>query len=517
MRKEDIDFILTQLLDSQRGVSDINISVGRPFQVEAHGKLVPVDVQPSCRSLTPYQTETFAMVLLQGSVSLTKTLLKTGSCDCSYQLGNHARFRVNIFSQRGNYSIVLRKLSTEIPSIFDLNLPAPFYKMSEEKNGLILVTGPTGSGKSTSLAALLRYINETQEVHVVTLEDPIEFEHKHQKATFNQRELGLDFDQFASGLRAALRQAPKVILVGEMRDRETVEIGLTAAETGHLVLSTLHTINAGQTINRIVGLFDKEEQELIRKRLSETIKWIACQRLLPKQGGGRVAAIEILAQTLRTSDLIANGETENKQFYDVLATGAPYGMRNFDQHILELFEHYFIDEKTALNYCTRKSATSQGMDRIKTKRGEQTSGLSGLEMQRDLEEEYSKGKLSHDEYLRLKEREGIEQEAQTALSATPPIPLHPGFAPKSLPATAPLPIPPPLQITPMAQTTPLSTRFPHQSPQTLPQTLPPTLAPQMGVPSALPPIALPPTQQTLSKTSKSVWGELADLKMDEEE
>ena len=230
-------------------------------------------------------------MLVKGDWRLTETLLREGSCDLSYALEGVARFRVNIFSQRGCYSIVLRKLETQIPTVEDLKLPPVFYKMAEEKNGLILVTGATGSGKSTSLAALLNVINSKKSVHIITLEDPVEFVHTHKQATFNQRELGMDFDRFASGLRAALRQAPKVILVGEMRDRETVEIGLGAAETGHLVVSTLHTIDAGQTINRIVGMFEQEEEKQIRIRLAETVRWIVCQRLLPKAGGGRVAAL----------------------------------------------------------------------------------------------------------------------------------------------------------------------------------------------------------------------------------
>jgi twitching motility protein PilT len=263
-----------------------------------------------------------------------------------------------------------------------MGLPEVFYKIAEEKNGMVLVTGATGSGKSTTLAALLRYINETKAVHVVTLEDPVEFEHPHSKATFNQRELGNDFDTFASGLKAALRQAPKIILVGEMRDRETVEIALTAAETGHLVMSTLHTINAGQTMNRIVGMFDKEEEELLRMRLAETIRWIVCQRLIPKISGGRVAILEILTRTLRTQELILKGEAEDKQFYDILAEGQPYGMRTFDQHLLALYEEGIISEENVMTYCSRKSATVQGLDRVKARQGLLTAPLEKLEIDR---------------------------------------------------------------------------------------------------------------------------------------
>ena len=226
---------------------------------------------------------------------LSQLLIAQGSCDCSYALIGKARFRINVFSNGISYSIVLRKLSTQILTIDDLGLQV-FHQMAQEKNGLILVTGATGSGKSTTLAALIDRMNQTKAMHIVTLEDPMEFVHPHKKATINQRELGSDFDAFANGLRAALRQTPKVILVGEMRDRETVEIALSAAETGHLVLSTLHTIDAGQTITRILGMFDKDEEKLVRIRLANTLRWIVSQRLLPKVDGGRVAALEIMGR-----------------------------------------------------------------------------------------------------------------------------------------------------------------------------------------------------------------------------
>ncbi|MBW1995643.1 MAG: PilT/PilU family type 4a pilus ATPase, partial [Deltaproteobacteria bacterium] len=299
MRRQEIDHILSRMLDSHGNVSDLNLTVGKPLQVESSGELVSVDMEPDLDSLTPFQTEIFALNLINQDRRLTEILINEGSCDLSYALGDKARFRVNIFSQSGKYSIVLRKLETEVPTLESLNLPEAFKKIAQEKNGIVLVTGATGSGKSTSLAAVLNEINETKSVHVVTLEDPIEFQHPQKKATFNQRELGTDFDTFANGLRAALRQAPKVILVGEMRDRETIEIGLSAAETGHLVLSTLHTVDAGQTINRILGMFTIDEEKQIRIRLADTIRWIVSQRLLPRIGGGRVAAFDILGTNIR--------------------------------------------------------------------------------------------------------------------------------------------------------------------------------------------------------------------------
>ena len=297
MRKQEIDHILTRMLDSNTNVSDLNLTVGKPFQVESSGQLVPVDIKPSIKDLTPFQTEMFALNLINQDRRLTEALVNQGSCDLSYSLPGKARFRVNIFSQQGNYSIVLRQLESKVPTIKEMKLPESFYSVAKEMNGIVFVTGATGSGKSTSLAAVLEDINENKSVHVVTLEDPIEYQHPHKKSTFNQRELGTDFDNFANGLRAALRQAPKVILVGEMRDRETVEIGLSAAETGHLVLTTLHTVDAGQTINRILGMFSIEEEKQIRIRLSETVRWVISQRLIPKVGGGRIAAFEIMATT----------------------------------------------------------------------------------------------------------------------------------------------------------------------------------------------------------------------------
>ncbi|MBA3010105.1 MAG: PilT/PilU family type 4a pilus ATPase [Proteobacteria bacterium] len=380
MKKQQIDHILSRMLDSHTNVSDLNLTPGKPLQVESSGQLVPVVIEPSYAVLTPFQTEVFALNLMNNNRKLTETLIREGSCDLSYQLGTKARFRVNIFSRSGKYSIVLRKLETKIPTIEELNLPASFLPMAEEKNGIIFVTGATGSGKSTSLAALLDKINETKSVHVITLEDPIEYQHPQKKSTFNQRELGMDFDTFASGLRAALRQAPKVILVGEMRDRETVEIGLSAAETGHLVLSTLHTVDAGQTINRVLGMFSTEEERQIRIRLADTVRWVVAQRLLPKKDGGRVAAFEILGTNLRVRDSILNGESEGKTFNDIIMAGGSQGMISFDQFIIALYEEGKIDGATASAYASRKDIVGRGLDRIKSARGESTSNIDSLEI-----------------------------------------------------------------------------------------------------------------------------------------
>ncbi|WDP92104.1 MAG: PilT/PilU family type 4a pilus ATPase [Desulfobacter sp.] len=382
MKKQQIDHILSKMLDSHDNVSDLNLTPGKPLQVESSGELVPVKIHPDFKLLTPFQTEIFALNLINNDRKLTETLLREGSCDLSYQLGTKARFRVNIFSRSGKYSIVLRKLETEIPTIEGLNLPKSFVPMAEEKNGIIFVTGATGSGKTTSLAALLDRINETKSVHVITLEDPIEYQHSQKRSTFNQRELGMDFDAFSSGLRAALRQAPKVILVGEMRDRETVEIGLSAAETGHLVLTTLHTVDAGQSINRVLGMFSTEEEKQVRIRLADTVRWIVSQRLLPKVGGGRVAAFEILASNLRVKDSILNGESEGKTFHDIITSGKAQGMISFDEFIISLYEEGQIDEATATAYASRKDIVGRGLDSIKSARGESTSQIDSLEIDR---------------------------------------------------------------------------------------------------------------------------------------
>jgi len=390
MRKTDVDCMLARMIESQDNVSDLNFTVGKPPQVESAGDLVPVALDALLQSLTPFQTETLAMHLIQRDRRLSQMLISHGSCDCSYAIPGQARFRVNIFQQRHSYSIVLRKLGTEIKSIEDLHLPPVFRKMAQEKNGLILVTGATGSGKSTTLAALIDKMNEMKAIHIVTLEDPIEFEHPPKKATINQRELGIDFDSFANGLRAALRQAPKVILVGEIRDRESIDIALSAAETGHLVLSTLHTVDAGQTINRILGMFDKDEQELVRNRLADTLRWVVSQRLLPRSSGGRVAALEILCTSLRVKDSVLHGESEGKTFYEIIEAGTPYGMQTFDQHISGLFEAGLVTEETAVAYASHKSVVHRSIDDMKKKRGLITTDIEELTLDGD----YGNGVLS---------------------------------------------------------------------------------------------------------------------------
>ena len=378
MRKHEVDIMLATMVDAHQNVSDLNMTVDYPLQIETHGELMPVPVVPPIEKLTPFQTEVFAINLINNDRRLYRNLFQEGSCDQSYVMPRQTRLRVNIFQQQGHYSIAMRKLESKIPTIDELNLPQILKKAAEEKNGLILVTGPTGVGKTTSLAALLNEINQTRPVHIITLEDPVEFVHHKQKATFNQRQLGSDFDTFANGLRAALRAAPKVILVGEMRDRETLELALRASETGHLVLSTLHTIDAARTITRIIGMFPSEEERHIRLRLADAVKWIIGQRLLPKVEGGRIAVHDILMTNLRLKEVIQLGESEGKTIYEIQEAGTPFGMQTFDQALIRAYAEGSITEVDAVAYSTQKSVVHRGVDQIKHTRGEQTTDIDGL-------------------------------------------------------------------------------------------------------------------------------------------
>ena len=368
------------MLKTYDGISDLNFTVGRPLQVEDFGELKPVFVDPPIERLTPYQTEQIALLLMQGNRRLMQDYLVEGSCDASYSLSREARFRVNIFRQQGNFSIVMRRLQADVPSIASLKLPAILGEIAREKTGLILVTGATGSGKTTTLAAVLNEVNEKQLVHVVTLEDPIEFIHLHKRATFNQRELGHDFDSYPNGLRAALRQAPKIILVGEMRDRATAEIALLAAETGHLVLSTLHTVDAGQSINRILGLFSLGEEKQLRLRLADTLRYVVSQRLVPKVGGGRQLLSEIMGNNLRTRETIALGENETRTFYDIIEASSTFGWSTFDQSILSAYEAGTISEETANLFASRKGRVTRGIDLIQKMRGIESDLDDGLRL-----------------------------------------------------------------------------------------------------------------------------------------
>jgi len=344
--------VLRQMLKTSSKVSDLIFSPGRPPQVELAGKLQPINV-PGLEKLTPAHTAGMAKIIIGNHASAAESLEKSGSADVSFSAPGEARFRVNIFKQRGTHAIVMRVIPTNPPSFGDFDLPAQLKEIVDLKNGIVLVTGPTGSGKSSTLAAIIDLINETQYYHIVTIEDPIEFLHGHKNSTIHQRELHSDTPSFAIALRAALRQAPKVILVGEMRDRETIEVALEAAETGHLVLSTLHTIDASKTIDRIIGVFPKNEERVIRTRIAQSFRYIVSQRLIPRPDGrGRIAAIEILKSTMRTREYIEKGESEGKSLIDAMEQGDQDGMQTFDGVIEKMVRTGVLTQEAAMPYAT---------------------------------------------------------------------------------------------------------------------------------------------------------------------
>ena len=351
----DLPPIIERMLLVSDKISDLNFSVGQLPQVEINGKLTPV--QPlGMQKLTPYQTEIIAMALMQGNPDAAERLANTGTADLSYSLPSRARFRVNIFQQRGVYSIVMRVIPTDIPTLKSLGLPNQLADIAELRNGLVLMTGPTGAGKSSTQAAIIDIINEKKHYHVVTIEDPIEYLHAHKNSTINQREVGHDIKDFPSALRAALRQAPKVILIGEMRDFETTEIALEAAETGHLVLSTLHTIDASKTVDRIIGLYPKNEEPVIRTRLAQTFRYIVSQRLIPRADRrGRVAAVEILRSSPRTREYIEEGEADGKSLLDAMRDGKLDGMQDFDSVIRDLIETRVVSLEDGLAFASNQN------------------------------------------------------------------------------------------------------------------------------------------------------------------
>jgi twitching motility protein PilT len=325
--------------------------------------------------------EKFARGIINGHVKLQQDFANTGACDCSYALEDTCRFRVNIYKQNGQHALVMRRLSAQVPTLDSLNLPPAFKQLTAEKNGLVFVTGGTGNGKTTTLAALLNEINTTSKVHVVTLEDPIEFLHPQLKSTFSQRELGRDFFSFPEGLRSALRQAPKVILVGEIRDRETMEIALTAGETGHLVVTTMHMNSADQTIHRILGFFGKDEEQLVRERLAGSLRYIVGQRLVPKKGGGRHLVTELMGSSLRTREAIVLGENENRRLHEIIEAGGAGGWHSFEQSLLKAFEEDLITEQTAMTYSINKPTMRQRLDISKGHQAQrQAKSVSNIKM-----------------------------------------------------------------------------------------------------------------------------------------
>src|SRR5437899_2738655 len=340
------------MLQVSTHVSDLIFSPASLPHVEVSGQLVPVKI-PESWVLTAEDTRRIAEEFIGGSKEAAAALQQQGSCDISYSLPGAARFRVNIFMQRGSHAIVMRAIPRGIPSFDELKLPPQLADIAILGNGRVTVTRPTGSGKSSTMAAILDRINETQAYHIITIEDPVEFMHRHKRSIIHQRELHSDTPSFALALRAALRQAPKVILVGEMRDKETIEIALEAAETGHLVLSTLHTIDASKTVERIVGVFPLAEQHIIRNRLAKSFRYIVSQRLIPrKDGGGRIAGIEILKSTLRTREYLEKGEQEGKTLLDAMRDGDTEGMQHFEGGIGKLVRAEIIELATGLAYAT---------------------------------------------------------------------------------------------------------------------------------------------------------------------
>jgi twitching motility protein PilT len=382
MTAQAIDELLAKMI-AEEAVSDVLFTAGKPPLVEAYGLLTEFRVEPLI--FDSADIDRLADHLINGDERLARDLADWGSCDCSYALKNIARFRVNIFKQNGRRAIVMRKLPSEIPTLEKLGLPPVFYEILKEKNGIVFVTGATGSGKTTTLAAMLNELNQTQQIHIVTLEDPIEFLHPHRCAIFHQRELGKDFPDFARGLRAALRQAPKVILVGEIRDRETMEIAMTASETGHLVFATLHTINAGQSVNRILGMFTKDEEQLLRQRLADTIRYIVSQRLVSKNGGGRLLVTEIMGNSLRTRESLLYGESEGRTFQEIIEAGSTLGWHSFDQSLLKAYEADLIGDETALVFCAHKHKMQKDIDLLKKLRTGTFEAPSGLRMQDAIE------------------------------------------------------------------------------------------------------------------------------------
>jgi twitching motility protein PilT len=344
--------LVTAMLKASPNVSDLIFSPGRAPQIEVNGSLVELKFK-GLDSLTPQDTNFLAYDILGKNEAPIRKLEIDGSADFSYSVAGVARFRVNVFKQRGTCAVVMRVIPDKIPSFQQLQLPPSLYDIVNLRNGIVLVTGPTGSGKSSTLAAIIDRINEDKAYHILTIEDPIEFLHRHKKSTIHQRELHSDTTSFSLALRAALRQAPKVILVGEMRDRETIEIALEASETGHLVLSTLHTTDAAKTVERIIGVFPIAEQQGIRVRLAKAFRYVVSQRLIPTiDGKGRIPAVEILKSTMRTREYVEKGESEGKSLLDAMRDGSTEGMQHFDAEIEKFIREGVIDFETGLTFST---------------------------------------------------------------------------------------------------------------------------------------------------------------------
>src|SRR5438094_951823 len=342
--------LLAAVLRANSEISDVIFSPGRPPQVEVHGQLLQVEGQ-GLRPFTADDTRRIASDLIGGNKQAINILREQGSCDISFGLPGLARFRVNIFIQRGSCAVVMRVIPTTIPEFSAMGLPPQLREIADLRDGIVLVTGARGAGKSSTLAALLDRINEKQTCHIITIEDPIEFLHNHKKATIHQRELHSDTPSFALALRAALRQAPKVIFVGELRDRETMEMGLEAAETGHLILSTLNSLDIANTVERIVSAFSTAEQSSIRGRLAKTLRYVISQQLIPRRNGERTAIIEIFKANPRTAQYIECDDRSGRSLLEAVKNGAADGMQHFDGEIEKLVRSGMIDPETAQAYA----------------------------------------------------------------------------------------------------------------------------------------------------------------------
>jgi twitching motility protein PilT len=384
VNKDELERLLETMIGQADGISDLLFVTGMPMQLEVQGELVPYFSEHYPRVLTTDFIEKVAAVLLGDNQRLLTDLKERGSCDCGYTLKSLCRFRVNVFYQNSNYAIVLRYLRPLIPSFESLHLSPIFHELIKEKNGLVFVTGGTGNGKTTTIAAMLNEINRTRPIHILTLEDPIEFVYTPIKSTFSQREYGRDFFRFHDGMRAAMRQAPKIIFIGEIRDRETMEIVLSAGETGHLVFSTLHTTGAAQSINRILGMFSKEEEGQVRERLTGSMRYIVSLRLVPSIAGGRLLATELMGSNLRSREAILLGEAENRHFDDIIEAGSVSGWHTFEQSLSRAYEQDLISEETALLYSNNKMKMIQRLDTLnKPRHGHSDTLMANLRMQEE--------------------------------------------------------------------------------------------------------------------------------------
>lgn len=364
MNKERFNDLLIAMILCESGISDLLFVPGRVPQMSCYGKLRSYTSELITEPVTAEMTAQLADILIDGNTLVAESYRKTGSCDCSYAVPGVARFRVNIYSRGGNRAIVMRKLSNTIPQLQDLKVPPVFDQIINENAGLVFITGATGTGKTTTLAAILNEINRTQDIHVISLEDPVEYLHEPIQATFSQREYGKDYFDPAVGLKAALRQAPHTIMVGEIRDRETMEVAITAGETGHLVFTSLHTINASQTINRILGMFDKGEESLMRQRLADAVRWVVSQRLVPRLDGGLQLVTEVMGNNMRSREVIISGESEKHNLHEIIESSVtPWGWHSFEQSLINAVLAGDIAPETALHYANHKTQMQQALDK----------------------------------------------------------------------------------------------------------------------------------------------------------